>query len=258
MGDFLETETFRVLEDGFDGPPATLERGQTAVFAATIRDPYGAVFFVRRWRDDNWDTDCTVARHRDDGTWIIGGFGGGGWWDPFERPADGWDGDPVVWGGKFGSDLGDDDEEVFVQALQGMASPAVAKLEIYGSEGNLFDVVDIRDDTGVFVAIVIGDGPHTVVAKSADGGVLRDAQGREVRDVFDPDEEEVDAVSLMRGDSPEDHGVALGAVGKDDQGRSFVDSSDRGMELVTDPDIARRLERRFSERKPWPRRVGSE
>lgn len=54
-------ETVRVLSEGLAPPPQTLERGETAPFALWTHLAYGAVLFIRRWRNDVWDSDCAIT-----------------------------------------------------------------------------------------------------------------------------------------------------------------------------------------------------
>jgi hypothetical protein len=255
MGYDIEEETVRVLEHGFDGPPASLGPSQTAPFAVWVREPYGAVFFIRRWRDGTFDTDCAITERAPDGSWEYPqGHGGGGWCDPFDRPPDGWDGDPLVWGGEVGRGVGDD-PWVSVNVAQAMASPVVKVLEVLDFNGAVVDVVRVRDDTGVVIVGLVGEGTHTVVARGADGAVVRDASGREIRDVFEPEDDDHprDVMEMLYDAAG---GPVIGAVGTDADGRWFVDAGDRGRRVIDDPDLAARFEKNFRDPAPRPRRIG--
>lgn len=252
MGFSIELETVRVLTEGLT-PPPSLERGGTAAFARWIHEPYGAVFFVRLWKNSEWDTDLAITTQDSSGNWLEpGGYGGGGWWNPFDRPVEGWEGNPILWGGESSRDLGEDDqEELLVRVIDGMASTRVARLEVHDAEGNLFDVVDIREDTGVFLVGVLGGGLYTISAFGGDGSILQDGQGREVRDVFDPPEEDFPFDLLHRLSSDED-GMALEFF-RDSNGL-YIETKE-GKRRLEDPEIVAHFEKALN-RPERPRRLG--
>lgn len=249
MGFDVERETVRVLEERFT-PPTSLARSETAAFARWIHEPFGAVLFIRRWRNDNFDSDLTITCRDRVGQWVEPGFSGGsGAWDPFERPTDGWDGEPVSWGGESGSTVGEEGAEAYVRVFEGMASRAVANLEVFDSQDRLFDQVHVRADTGLVIVGVLGEEPYTVVAKGFDGSVLRDANGVEVHDVFEDRRDPFETLGDRRSESD---GPSIGAVLTDGEGRWFIESRQTGRHELTDPEVIERLERGP---EPWPRRV---
>jgi hypothetical protein len=113
MGFDIAEWTVRVLEDGLPPLPDRLELGQTVPVAFWRGEKYGAVLFVRLWKNGQPDSDCAITERREDGSWDEPSSWGGSAWidDPLSRPADGWDGDPVVWLGSSGrGEVADEDD----------------------------------------------------------------------------------------------------------------------------------------------------
>jgi hypothetical protein len=192
--------TVRVLEDGLPPLPARLERGQTVPIARWRGERYGAVLFVRVWKDGTLDSDCAVTRRAADGSWEEpGAWGGGGWIDdPLVRPRTGWDGDPVVWLGMSG--IGSEEEVIpsdapgfsitdvvaprddaapwtglDARALLGAAAKQVAAIEVE-HEGRTWTVA-IESPCGAFIVGLEAPGPATLRVLGHDGRLLPDAEG---------------------------------------------------------------------------------
>lgn len=252
MGFSIERETVRILKDGFAGPPPSLERGETAAFAAWVREPYGAVFFMRRWKNGQWDTDLAITTQSSNGEWIEpAGYSGSGWRDPYDRPSAGWQGQPIVWEGETSSTVGEEGQDVVVSVFEGMASPQVAKLEVIDAQGQLVDAIDIRQDTGVFIVGVIGEESHTVIARGHDGSIIRDGKGREIRDVFDATGDDFPFEALKRLHEESD-GLGLLAFREHSGGDLHV-VTDKGDRKIEDPELVEHLRSRHE--REWPRRV---
>lgn len=247
----------RILKEGFEGPPPSLEPGQTAAFARWSRGRHGAVFFIRRWRNGEFDRDLAITCQDPDGNWLEpASYGGGGWRDPYDRPPAGWDGEPILWMGESSSTVcaDDDDEGTVVRVFEGLASPQVSKLEVLDHRGQLFDVVQIRRDTGMAIVGVVGEEPYVVVARAADDSVLRDARGREVRDVFDPPEDfPSEALRRLYGESDDvPHSGFLSL--QDDE---FYVSSKAGTRKIENRELMEYLKTRLRQAQGWPRRAAS-
>jgi hypothetical protein len=113
MGRKLEEWTAQVLNTELPALPARLEPGQAVPVAIWRGKHYGAVLFLRLWKNGNVDSDCAIAERAADESWDEPWSSGGGGWiqDPLVRSETGWDGDPVVWLGRSGLGFGADDEE---------------------------------------------------------------------------------------------------------------------------------------------------
>jgi hypothetical protein len=113
MGFDIEEWTVRVLEDGLPLLPGRLERGETLPVAFWCGERYGAVLFVRLWKNGQPDSDCAITERAPDGSWLEpSGWGGGPWIDdPVVRSTTGWDCHQVAW---LGSQAigGDEPEEI--------------------------------------------------------------------------------------------------------------------------------------------------
>jgi hypothetical protein len=250
----VEMETVRTLNEGLASVPEALERSQTAAFARWERKPYGAVFFVRRWRNDQYDTDCAITGQDASDAWLPPmGYSGGGFPDPFQRPDDGWDGQPIVWFGEDLSSFGEDEDITVVRAVNGMASRSVAELEVFDSAGNLFDRVAIRDDTGIFLIGLVGEDTYRVVARDINGAVVHDEAGSEARYDFEYQTTDTSFMDLLH-EGFEDGG--FGFMELNANGDWLIERDGGKPEPVTDPGLAAALnERRISNQRPWPRRV---
>jgi hypothetical protein len=116
--------TVRVLEDGLPPLPDRLDRGQTVPVAFWRGERYGAVLFVRLWKNGQPDSDCAITERAADGSWEEPSSWGGGPWidDPVVRSESGRDGDHVLW---LGSNAlgGDEPEEVLPDWVTEVASP---------------------------------------------------------------------------------------------------------------------------------------
>ena len=89
----------------------------------------GGVLFVRLWKDGQPDSEVAIAREGADGSWEVPSWGGGPWVDdPMMRPADGWDGDRVVWLHHSGQFTQGDKDGVRAQA--GAAAQGIAAIRV--------------------------------------------------------------------------------------------------------------------------------
>ncbi len=236
MGLDIASDTVRILEEGLGPPPSALERGQTAAFARWVREPHGAVLFIRRWRNDQYDTDCAITSRDSKGSWAEPtSWGGGGCRDPFDRPVDGWGGEPVVWEGEAGTMTGPEYGEVLVRVYSGMASRSVAYLDVLDQTERAYDRVWVRDDTGVFLVGVVGVAPYSVVPRGVEGAPLLDAKGREHRRVLASSHLSPYPEALERLIGPD--GAASFDVGLDSEGRLILEVAGRGSEIVEDPEL---------------------
>ncbi len=120
MGFDIGEWTVRVLNGGLPPVPAGLEPGQTVPVALWRGERYGAVLFLRLWKDGNVDSDCAIAARAEDGSWNEpSAWGGSGWIDdPLVRSRGGRDGDPVAWLGSSGiGEATEDDDSGDLEAL---------------------------------------------------------------------------------------------------------------------------------------------
>lgn len=103
MGYDIAEWTVRVLEDGLPPLPERLEPGQTVPVAFWRGERYGAVLFVRLWRNGQPDSDCAITERAANGSWEEPASWGGGPWidDLVVRSETGWDGDQVAWLGSL-------------------------------------------------------------------------------------------------------------------------------------------------------------
>lgn len=218
--------------------PGSLEEGQTATFARWIKEPYGAVMCVTRWPNDEWCTDCVTVHRGSDGSWFEDGSGGAaGPMDPWEKPADGWGGDPMIWSGSSGSTVGDDEDSLGLQVIEGLAAASVASLDVIGPDGVVSDTVEVSPVTNLVVLGLIGRGPHTVVARDANGDVVKDAQGYEVRDViegFEMSDPLFDLIATQTSDTAQASDIpVIGSIIERPTGDVLVDRGD-GPSMPTD------------------------
>jgi hypothetical protein len=85
-----------------------------------------------------------------DGSWQYPmSWGGGPWWDPYDRPDDGWDGVPVLWGSMAATTVNDVSPPRLVRVVEGMASQRVAAIDVFDEFGGLGQRQPVRSDTGV-------------------------------------------------------------------------------------------------------------
>jgi hypothetical protein len=161
-------ETVRVLEEGLAPLPAHLEPSQTVAVALWRGERYGAVLFVRLWRNGDFDCDCAIAWRAADGSWEEpGSWGGSGWIDdPLVRSETGWDGDPVLWLGLQSLERGADE----VRACLGAASTEAAAIEVQHA-GRAW-TVPIDSPCGAFIVGLEAPGPATMRALDRNGRPL--------------------------------------------------------------------------------------
>jgi hypothetical protein len=188
MGFDIGEATVRVLEEGLPTLPTRLEASQTVPVALWRGERYGAVLFVRLWRNGNVDSDCAITERAANGSWEQpSGWGGSGWIDdPLVRSETGWGGDPVAWIGSTGIGSRAEDENfavahtgLDVRALRGAASSRVAAIEVE-QRGRTW-TVPIESPCGAFIVGLESPGPATLRVLDRDGQPLADATGETER-----------------------------------------------------------------------------
>ena len=152
---------------------AALGRSPARTFAAAMHrgEYFGAVLFLRLWRNGTWDSDTAITC-RDGASWAYpSSCAGGGWANPYHRPDDGWDDEPLLICGGTGSGM-DDEEEHFrsATAVDGLAAKRVASIE-YTIAGTTF-TYPIESPIGAFVIVVEGEVQPTLSARDHDGTPL--------------------------------------------------------------------------------------
>jgi hypothetical protein len=171
MGWDFASETARVLTEGLPDPPRPPAAGVTFAAALYRGERFGAVLWLRLWRNGGWDSDTAVTE-RDGAGWAFpSACGGGGWVDPHDRPEDGWDGQPlVVLGqGQQTTELEDGTCE-HVTSVEGMTSTRVASLLCSTPGGSFVHPVD--SPLGAFEIVVVGEDPPTLVALDTEGAPI--------------------------------------------------------------------------------------
>ena len=165
--DFAD-ETVRVLTEGLPTPPAEPIPGHTFPAALHRGKRYGAVLFLRLWRNGQWDSDTAITQRDAEGWVEPSGCGGGGWIDPYERPHGGWDDDlVVVLGHSVESTEEEDGSWSEVVAVEGMVAPGVAQLDCIGEATRL--TYGVESPLGAFVIVVEGRQVPRLVPFDQDG-----------------------------------------------------------------------------------------
>ena len=156
MGDYIERETMRVLTEGLPEMPERLERGQTIPLARWHGERFGAVLFVRRWKNDQIDTDTAISQRLPDGTWEEPyAYSGGPWFhEPLAPLPRGTAAGAIAWSGLHGND------EALVSI--GKATDQVAGVQV--SQCGRSWVVPVESPSGAVLVGVEGDEAPTWVA----------------------------------------------------------------------------------------------
>jgi hypothetical protein len=164
---FQEAED--VLNLGLPEPPTIPAPGVTFPAARHCGERFGAVLFLRLWRNGQWDSDTVICARGDSGWEHAGGYGGGGWPDPYERVGDE---PPLVIMGSMGTSFeGDDGSELLVTAVDGACSPAVAAIHFITSSDSF--LYPIESSLGVFVIAAAGSVERTFIALDRNGNELQ-------------------------------------------------------------------------------------
>ncbi|HSH58786.1 MAG TPA: hypothetical protein VK988_03925 [Acidimicrobiales bacterium] len=220
MGYEVGEWTVQVLENGLPRLPDHLEPGETVPVAFWRGQRFGAVLHMRLWRNGRWDSDCAVTERDAEGGWEHpSSWAGGGWVNPFERPDDGWDGEPVLWIGRrllgFDDDADDEspradhleymagetnlelrgsfrrpcrlenllsEEDFPIRVQEGMAARVVAAIEV--QQGDRKTVYAIDSPTGAFVVGVESPGAAVLRPLGHDKQLLADSEGRPVEAIL--------------------------------------------------------------------------
>jgi len=177
--------TVRVLEEGLPPPVESVALGQTIPVARWIKDRYGAVLFVRQWRNGQWDSDCASTAIDSNGKWHQpGSHGGGKWENPLVRPSsDGWNGKPVIWlnwGGGF-SPI----DDKYIRTIDGMTVPQVAAIELKHKTGELYQVVEVDSPYGAVVLGFSDDEAYLATPLDAFGKPFRGDDGEILGETLD-------------------------------------------------------------------------
>jgi hypothetical protein len=158
--DFAEA-TVRVLTGGLPAPPPVPVPGVTFPVAVHRGERLGAVLFLRMWRNGRWDSDMAITERDGEGWVAPWSCGGGGWGDPYQRPEDGWDGEPLLIHGSASYESERDDGSVTrASAIAGVAAPKVARI-LCTNEATTF-TYEVDSPLGAFVIVVEGDDPSLV------------------------------------------------------------------------------------------------
>jgi hypothetical protein len=175
----LEGVALEVLERGLPEVPSDLAPdGSTVPVARATWGDFGAVLFVRRWRNGQWDCDTAVTRRDRNGKWLEpSGYGGGPWIETgLRRPAAGWDGFPIVWMGSAGCDLERDDGEYdFIVGYRAAAAATVAAVRV--EQGDVNYTAQIASSAGAVIVLAYGDRPARLSALDATGSVMSYGDG---------------------------------------------------------------------------------
>ena len=171
MGYDLEAVAVAVLENGLGPVPDDLPwDGSTVPVACATWEPFGAVLFVRRWRNGQWDSDTAITDRAPDGRWNLpNGCGGSAWLDTgLTRPAAG---EPLVWLGSSASGLpAPDGTYPEVVAHRGVASRAVETLRV--EQAGVTRIEPVESSAGAVLVLGDADLPIEVVALDAGGHPL--------------------------------------------------------------------------------------
>jgi hypothetical protein len=165
-------ETVRVLTDGLPEPPTEAVPGRTFAAAMHRGTYFGAVLFLRLWRNGKWDSDTAITR-RDGAGWAHpSSCGGGAWANPYGRPVDGWDGEallPICGGTRSGMD---DEHGKFrsATAVDAFAAERVALIECKIAAKTFR--YPIESPLGAFVIVVDGDEEPALSPCDQDGNRL--------------------------------------------------------------------------------------
>jgi hypothetical protein len=186
VGYDLEAVALEVLERGLPEVPSDLAPdGSTVPVARATWGEFGAVLFVRRWRNGQWDCDTAVTRRDRNGRWLEpSGYGGGPWIETgLRRPGRGWDGYPIVWMGSAGRDLERDDGEYdFIVGYRAAAATTVAAVQVEQAEVSY--TTQVASSAGAVIVLAYGDGPAKLSALDASGAVVTYGDGRAAVETF--------------------------------------------------------------------------
>ena len=165
MGLDLETLTVRVLDQGLPSIPDDLPPdGSTVAVARTVWQSFGAVLFVRRRTDGQWECETALTALAPAGTWEPPGRFGGGPWPRtgLRRPAGG----RVEWIGRHGETL----DGRLVVAHRGVVASQVARLRVE-QDGRAREE-PVRSEVGAVLVLAHADSELTAAAIAEDGAVL--------------------------------------------------------------------------------------
>jgi hypothetical protein len=165
MGFDIDECTTLVLSGGLPPLPASLEPGKTLPLARGLGDHYGAVLFVRRWRNDNVDCDVAILARDSSGSWAEFTTSSGSAWidDPLTRSESGWNGEQVLWLGISGRDD--------VRVVRGAASDQVAAIRLK-QEAQPVRVYSVDSSSGAFLVGIESPGPAQLEPLSRSGETL--------------------------------------------------------------------------------------
>lgn len=163
---FKEAED--VLNLGLPDPPMSPAPGVTFPAARHCGQRFGAVLFLRLWRNGQWDSDTVICARGDNGNTQVA-QGGGGWLDPYRRTGDE---PPLTVMGSTGTWIEDDDgSELLVTAVEGACSPEVSAIQCTTLSDSFIYPVESR--LRAFVIVAPGPVARTLTALDASGNELQ-------------------------------------------------------------------------------------
>ena len=165
MGYDLDALTVLVLDQGLPPTPDDLPPDGSAVAVArTVWESFGAVLFVRRRTDGQWECETALTGLAPDGTWVPPGrFGGGPWPETgLQRPPGG----RMEWIGRHGETLGGR----LVVAHRGVVASQVARLRV--EQDGRWREEPVRSEVGAVLVLADAEAELAVTAVAEDGGEL--------------------------------------------------------------------------------------
>jgi len=158
MGWDFADDTVRILETGELDVPASPVPSLTFAAAMHRGERFGAVLFLRLWRNGKWDSDSALTARAPDGRWEApGGCGGYGWVDPYVRPET-WDGRHLCTMGGHGTIVEDvDGLQRELVAVDGIAGQHVRTILVESRDGSF--EYELTSPLGAFIVVVEGATP---------------------------------------------------------------------------------------------------
>lgn len=149
-----------MLTDGLPERPRSPVPGQTFPAALHRGDRYGAVLFLRLWRNGQWDSDTAITRRTPEGWAEPWGCSGGPWVDPYSSSIR-LDGQVEVFSTHMSEGVTASGDPAQFVAVEGMVAPAVASLLCATSTGSFTYSIDSA--VRAFVIVVDGNESPSLV-----------------------------------------------------------------------------------------------
>ncbi len=169
MGWDFAKEAVRVLSEGLPEAPRSPTPGHTFPAALHRGDRFGAVLFLRLWRNGQWDSDTAITRRGGHGWAEPSACGGGPWVNPYEHGRE-LGGDVEVFSTIGSREVTPDGEPEDVVVVEGMVRPGVAGVLCRTSRGTFR--YDIDSAVGAFVIVVEGNEEPSLVPVDHSGEPL--------------------------------------------------------------------------------------